>query len=432
MAKNLLFIELNEFSPKLLFEAADAYGFKHIKKLRDLHQSNTYTSDTYDSGYLEPWVQWVSIHTGTPAEQHKIKHLGDISLLKKQQLWEALSQEGISSGVWGVLNGSKGASDKCRFFLPDPWTFSESAYPKEIDSFVALPRYMAKNYLNPNWLRVFLLGIRFLTFIVSPKTIKASLTELPRVIWNFIRYRGAHFVAYSFVEYLSALRFLEYRRKYSPQCSVLFLNLIAHIQHYYWDAKDILNNNCLRYGMHYIDRILEAAFANLEPGTELVVANGFSQINTNHEAPWVLYRQIDHTRLLNAIGISRVKVEACMTHDAHLFFENAESCQQAMEILKDAHVISAEKHPLFHVEPYEGDQKRLFYMIKFTDPAKSDLHFSANGNEFRFMDFFSPIIQRTGKHIGSGVVFATKKFLPAKIENFELFRYLINLAKEPA
>ena len=31
---------------------------------------------------LDPWVQWVSIHTGKPSSEHKILELGKVSELK--------------------------------------------------------------------------------------------------------------------------------------------------------------------------------------------------------------------------------------------------------------------------------------------------------------------------------------------------------------
>lgn len=425
MNQKFLLLELNEFSPKLLFEAAACYGLKNVARMKIFHESSTFSSDTYDSGFLEPWVQWVSVHTGTPSGEHKVKHLGDIALLKQEQLWESLSHNGVTTGVWGVLNGGRGKADKCAFFLPDPWTFSEPGYPSEINSFLALPRYMARNYLRPNWLKIAGLGLQFFRFILSPRTLFATLTELPRVLYFYARYRGANFVPYSFAEYVSVLRFLDYKNKFQPQCSILFLNLIAHVQHYYWQNISLQDNVRLKYTMRFLDKVLGVLYSGLGPDEVLVVTNGLSQINTNHEEPWILYRQVDHSELLSAIGIPKVRVEACMTHDAHLFFENLTDCQRARSILEVAKIDGS---PLFHVEAYEGDPCKLFYMIKFTQSVEENATFLANGTTFAFKIFFHPVVRRTGKHIGSGVVYSTKNFLPPKIENHELFHHLLKLA----
>lgn len=423
----MLILELNEFNPKLLFDAAEAYGYQNILRLKQLHVSATYSKDTYDSGYLEPWVQWVSVHTGTSSSEHKIKHLGDITMLKHEQLWEKLSRVGVTTGVWGVLNGRRGDAENCLFFLPDPWTFSEPGYPHEINYFLALPRYMARNYLNANWFKVFQLGVNFLRFVLSPRVLVAVIRELPRVLIHAVRFRAANFVPYSVAEYLSTLRFIEYRQKFNPQCSILFLNLIAHVQHYYWQDVPLQRNKRLKYAMHYLDRILGALFASKTSEDRLVVVNALSQMNTNHEEPWILYRQKDHTTLLHALGIPNVRVEAGMTHDALLFFPTAEACAHARSVLT---ATKTNGEPLFSVEAYENDPQKLFYMIQYTKIISNDQSFDVDGRIYNFADFFCPVIQRTAKHIGAGVAYSDTEFLPPKFENHTICHYIVEFFKK--
>jgi hypothetical protein len=54
----------------------------------------------------------------------------------------------VSSIVWGFMNGNRSNATACKVFVPDPWTFSEDAYPAEYQGLIALPRYLAKNYLD--------------------------------------------------------------------------------------------------------------------------------------------------------------------------------------------------------------------------------------------------------------------------------------------
>ena len=257
MTRRLLFIELNEFNHRLMVEAAETFQLTHIKRVLALpYQSKTVTADSYESGYLEPWVQWVSVHTGQPASEHKIKHLGDVRSNSKQQIWEILSERGISSGVWSAMNATRGSAQRCNFFLPDPWSFEERAYPDEINSFLDLPRYMARNYLKP---RFAVLGgalLKFAFFMCRPRTVLASLKELPELLLYLIKYKAANFVTYSFAEYLSAIRFLDYWETNRPEFSSLFLNLIAHAQHYYWEDTPLVKNDRLKFTFIYLNKIL--------------------------------------------------------------------------------------------------------------------------------------------------------------------------------
>jgi hypothetical protein len=106
MKKNILLLELNEFNRELLEAGARNSEFLNIKWLFTLNQTQTTTEDTIESDRLDPWVQWVSVHTGKPSTEHKIKHLGDIPDLAAPQIWETLSAKGITTDVWGSLNAN--------------------------------------------------------------------------------------------------------------------------------------------------------------------------------------------------------------------------------------------------------------------------------------------------------------------------------------
>jgi hypothetical protein len=133
MHQKVLFLELNEFNQDLLIKSAHDLSLKNLEKLVSLHKMSTLTEDTYESDFLEPWVQWVTVHTGIPSTHHQIKHLGDVPHLGTEQIWEALSKKGMSSGIWGAMNASRGAAENCLFFVPDPWTVSEKGYPDPWD-----------------------------------------------------------------------------------------------------------------------------------------------------------------------------------------------------------------------------------------------------------------------------------------------------------
>ncbi|WP_163832124.1 hypothetical protein [Spartinivicinus ruber] len=114
--KKLTLIELNEFNTDLLKLAVETHQLVTLSKLLQMQHSQLFCNEKVEHSGLDPWVQWVSIHTGKPATQHGVLRLGDVPGVKHRQLWEILSQNDVSSGVWGAMNSSKGVAENCRFF----------------------------------------------------------------------------------------------------------------------------------------------------------------------------------------------------------------------------------------------------------------------------------------------------------------------------
>ena len=155
-----------------------------------------------------------------------------------------------------------------------------------------------------------------------------------------------------------------------------------------------------------------------------MVTNALSQTNTDRDPPWILYRQNNHGTVLDLLGVPARKIEACMTHDAHLYFATTEDMQAAYQILTKTVV---DELPLFHVEMNKHDPKKLFFMIKFTGVADQKSSVKSGKMTFLFLDYFSAIVQRTGKHNGAGTVFSNLQQLPKKIQNHELGQILSSI-----
>lgn len=410
----VLLLELNEFNEALLREAGETLRLKNIQRLFTFHRSETETEDTYESDALEPWVQWTSVHTGVPYAKHGVKHLGDIPQGSFPQLWEKLSAKGISSGIWGAMNARRNEARHCLFFLPDLWTDSEMGFPEELNALLMPLKYTSKNYTNPSKLALIRPMFR-LFHLFHANHLKGCLTkELLSLLKNGLLYKGKPFVFVSSLDSLSTRLFLQYRARFQPDFSLLFLNTIAHLQHHQWQQRNLLPSDPLAFGFRRIDQILKHIFDQMNSEDVLIAANALSQKNTADEPPWILYRPIDPKKFLQAIGIQDVIVESHMTHDAHLFFPSAASAQRAKSILESAAV---QGRPLFYTETYPKQPHKLFYRIQFTEGLPKEASFGISDQTFRFFDFFTAIVKRTGKHIQKGTLFCNAPYFPPKLAN---------------
>lgn len=417
---NVTVIELNEFNVDLLTVAIEEYDLPNIRQLFEFERTTYKTADRYNSGYLEPWVQWVSIHSGVPSSKHKIKHLGDVPDLEFKQCWEVLSNAGISTGVWGVMNGARHNTLQVKFFLPDPWTYSEAAFPNSLNNLLDLPRYAAKNYRKLKFGKLFTGFLKLLYFVLTSNRLTKIAVHTLRLARDLLRFGKKHFVYISWFDYLSTILFSKYKKKYNPKCSILFLNSLAHIEHHHWtDGPETITKPIL-YGLKNIDKILGMLFKQF-PDDAFVVHSGLSQMNTNHETPWVLYRQKSPMGFLKALNLPAVKVEQNMTHDGNVFFKSNQEREQAFALLKNA---TMQGKPLFHVERNPNDECKLFYHLAFTDKVDESAEFYFDNKIFKFFKYFDEIVTRTGRHIPIGTIFSDTIKFPNHIFNHEFNKHL--------
>ena len=394
--QRLILVELNEFNNQLLHDACKAYKLNNLKKIFSLKCCETFTHDTYESDFLEPWVQWVSVHTGVESHKHKIKHLGDVTALEQPQIWEVLADNGVTTGVWGCLNGAKGNQNKSNlFFLPDPWTVAEKAFPNYLNSLIDLPRYIVTHRAKFSLLKATRSVMKFFLITIDPRIFFAIIKELPTAIKMHIKYQGAEFAGFCLLEYISGILFLKYKRKYNPKFSVIFLNSLAHLQHYYW-KNPLQSNEQMRYGLKLLDKLYGKILGTIKPTDGIAVANALSQISTCNEPAWVSYCPHDPAKFLKDAGIIFSRVEPLMSYDALVFFDNTEACDNAYNILLGAKINNEQ---LFLAERYKNESCKLFYRFKFTGLTDQESEFTINGKKFNFKKYFKKIVIRTGKHV---------------------------------
>src|SRR5713101_5598101 len=176
----ILLLEFNEICPLLLEKWM---GEGKLPNFADFHKSAqvfTTIADVSDPDFLEPWIQWYSIHTGLPCEEHKIFHLTDGPKAEHPDIWRRLHALGKSVMNCGSMNARALAGDGV-FYLPDPWCSKEPAFPSEIEVFKNVMAKLVQE--STRGLAVAASDLLpFLTFLMrhglAADTIRAILTQL--------------------------------------------------------------------------------------------------------------------------------------------------------------------------------------------------------------------------------------------------------------
>lgn len=416
----MIFLEINEFSSDLMATAAEALNAPNIKKLLQLKHTTTTTDDQFERFGLDPWVQWVSIHTGQTSSEHGVRHLGDVPKLDHPQIWEVLSKKGFSSGVWGAMNASRASAENCQFFFPDPWSFSEDAYPPQLNNLLAFPRYYSKNYGDLNKGKTVRTLAKLIYFCLNPGVASALLPVAPKIISHVIKYGMPEYLLFVLFDLVNARLFAHYSKKSKPKFSLLFLNSIAHLQHHKWTSKNGLSEE-MKIAFLLLDDILGTVFNVIPVDEPIIVANAFSQYCSFDQNEF-LYRQKNPEKFLRTCGIEFERVEQAMTNDGHVFFDSRESAQEAIATLHGA-TVNGKK--LFDVEYDESTPKQLFFQIILWDQLDSHALLSINGRSMPFFDLFDQVTQRSGSHLQIGDIFSRGMDFPDKIMNHELSNYIV-------
>ena len=99
----ILLIELNEVN----FEFLQAYIDQGaLPAFSALFCRVGYAETTSEQRYeeLEPWIQWVTAHTGQSFAEHGIFRLGDVIDTDVPQIWEQLAAKGLTVGAISPMN----------------------------------------------------------------------------------------------------------------------------------------------------------------------------------------------------------------------------------------------------------------------------------------------------------------------------------------
>ena len=121
--KKLIFIELNELNFDYAYEYINKYNLKNLKKIYEIGLTETHSEKEYD--YLEPWIQWTSIHSGLSAKDHKVFRLGDIVNTNLKDIFSEVEKKGYKVGALMPMNTKNNLSSPA-YFIPDAWTITKT------------------------------------------------------------------------------------------------------------------------------------------------------------------------------------------------------------------------------------------------------------------------------------------------------------------
>ncbi|TMB25239.1 MAG: hypothetical protein E6J61_24110, partial [Deltaproteobacteria bacterium] len=235
--RRVVLLELNELSPTLVDKFIQEGRLPSFQQFRS--ESHVHVSESAEvAPFLDPWVQWITVHSGQDYADHQILNLGDGHNLRVPNLWDYVSDDGGTVWVCGSMNISyrkplRGA------VLPDPWAFGVEPHPESLRPYFDFVRQQVLDHTNPDARFRTEDYLTFVNFMVrsglSFKTCAAIAQQLAqeKISKVDVRWKRATL--------LDALQMDVFRSLYqdmSPAFATFFSNSTAHYQHMYWRNLD--------------------------------------------------------------------------------------------------------------------------------------------------------------------------------------------------
>jgi hypothetical protein len=398
--KSLFLLELNEINFKFVEKYAELGKLPTFKMFIDQHGYAETTSEShYDE--LEPWIQWVTAHTGKSLAEHGVFRLGDIVNQDILQIWERLEDSGLKVGAVSPMNAKQRMKEPA-FFIPDPWTKTEVAAPPAIKRmYQAIAQIVNENAQSK-------LRLKSAFNLIWGAVLTADARNYPEYIKILFKVRTRPWLRAAFLDLLLADVFSWFVGRTQPNFASLFLNAGAHIQHHYMFSSECYEGelrNPSWYAPKGVDPLLDiykiydrvlAQMLRRFPDTRIMLATGL------HQDPYptlkYYWRLKDHAAFLQMLDVSFVSVEPRMSRDFVVACTDTTAALAAarkLELARDKDGLA-----LFEVDNRGAD---LFVMLTYPKDITEDTTvFVGNEKIQGFREAVAFVALKNGEHNGTG------------------------------
>jgi hypothetical protein len=414
----LLLIELNEINFDFVVTYVRQGKLPVLGALIAEHGVQQTTSERlYEE--LEPWIQWVTAHTGLSYAEHRVFRLGDIADRDLPQIWEQLEEQGMKVGAVSPMN-ARNRTRAAAFFVPDPWTpthVTGSGMLRRLHRAVCdAVNANAESKLKAGALVSLLAGL--LTY--------ARLSNYPNYLNLLVGSVRKRWLRALILDVLLGDIFIKLTARTQPDFASLFVNAGAHIQHHYMFCSSAYEGEA-RNPDWYVepgeDPMLDVYEAydrmigqllRVFPSYRLLIATGLRQVP--HQGTTFYWRLRSHEQFLRKIGLKFMSVEPRMSRDFVIYFDSEQDGRDAEQLLES--VSTVDGTALFEVD---NRGHSLFVMLTYPHDIGRDFAIRVDGKRHEAFErdvIFVAI--KNGEHDGLGYVLDTGARLHVEGESYPL------------
>ena len=415
MSENVILLEFNELSPTLMNRFIDQGHLPNFKRFSE--EAAVFLTEAEERApYLDPWIQWITVHTGLNFREHGIERLNEGHTVTERRVWDFVAESGKPVWICGSMNagyrtGIRGA------VVPDPWATHVQPAPEDLQPYFSFIQRNVLEYTNSKVPLTRADYINFVKFMVShglsAGTMAAIVKQLLKEVKGQDRWKRA-----VILDKLQFDVFRHYYKKIKPAFSTFFLNSTAHFQHFYWrnmepevftvkmSAEEAAKyESAILFGYQEMDRLV-GKFIDLA-GTDatLVFCTAISQqpyLAYEDKGGRQVYRPSKFEALVRFAGVSEpFRIAPVMAHQFHVYLESEQVAERAEARLKALTVNGRQALAVVRT----GTQIFSGCHIYDNLPANQQLVSSETGKSTNFFDLFYKIEGlKSGMHHPDGML----------------------------
>lgn len=347
--KSVILLEFNEIVPWLVDRFIDEGHLPNFKRLRD--QSKVMVTDAEEEQkHLEPWIQWITVHSGMTYEEHGVFHLADGYKLNNKCLWDLVSDSGGKVWICGSMN-VRYDRPLNGLLLPDAWSTGAIPYPDTLMPFCKFVQTYVQEHTNA---KVPLSKADYFNFIKYMVLHGLSFDTILQVAKQLVGEKLGSRDGWQRAVLLDKFQwdiFAHHYKKEKPNIATFFSNSTAHYQHKYWrnlepdafemkptEEEQAKYGNAVLFGYQEMDKTIGKCLSLAGDDATVILSSSLSQ------QPYTLsedgdgkgfYRPKKLEDFRKAMGLKNVKSYApVMSEQFHIHFDSKEDVKAAIERLE--------------------------------------------------------------------------------------------------
>ncbi len=426
-SKKVIMLELNELTSSLMHGFIDEGHLPNFKKLYS--QSQVYTTDANASGEeLNPWIQWVTVHTGLSPKEHGVFLLNEMQNFNGDFIWDTLSSKGITSWICGSMN-TKYKENFNGNFIPDPWaTNAPPSPPKKFDTYFNFISQSVHGHSSKDHVP----ALSFIKYMLTNGLSLATMIKMTKQIFSELKDKTLSWKRALILDWIQFDLFKNFYLKEQPQFATFFSNSTAHFQHHYWremdpnvfgddpNKVDKAKQNAILIAYKNMDKMLGKLLSVVDDNTVIAFVTALSQ-KPYLESQRYYYHIHDADDFLSKLNIEQpVKYKPIMAEQFHL---ECQSEEKAIELTHYLQSFEMDSNDYFHVGSnkvflisQEGLNVHVQCRCTKETPAIAKILNLHNNTEFNFGDVFYQMDElKSGMHDPHGMLWVYDKSLSPKV-----------------